>query len=348
MKPMISGAMKAAWLMLAFLTFITNAIADDHQDAEPLANRINELIKHEAISLDLLLQTGLAYSLNDDDFFGGRGFEAANARIGLHGSIDGGFFYKVQFNLVNEPNLLDAFIGYYFHEGIRVSLGAMKPRQTQDYIPHPGATDFITRANITGLLVQSREVGVAAEGDIGGFYYYAGLFNGTRLANNNDNNKFYGIGRLQYTFPVLDDGMFRLGVNASHGESPGVTSGSFGPVLRGKRSIYGGDARLEARGFMLAAEYLAGQLELMELPNETELITGYYLSSGYWFTNNFMALARWQSWGYDVKDFRDHQFTIGTTHLLTSLKSLLINFDAYFPENGDAQYGFLLGLQVLL
>ncbi len=330
------------------------AYAEDSGE-EPLADRLREVLHHEAFTLNALLQTGVVYSFKDDKFLGGRYFDVANARISMSGTIDEGFFYSVLFNLASKPTILDAYVGYRHSDAFRVSLGAMKPQQSSDYIIHPGATDFITRANITGLLVESREIGLAAEGDIKGLYYYAGMFNGTGLTGLN-NNKFYGIGRLQYTFGFNDfeNSTLQIGIQGSHGDTPGVQSGSAGPGLIGTRTIFGGDLRLAANRFLFATEYMSGDLDIEQInplttePTEIkETISGFYLTTGYWFWESTMLLGRFQSYAFDKEERRDNQITIGLTHLFTDLTSMLINFDLFLPDEGKTQYGVILGMQVM-
>ncbi|TVR70486.1 MAG: hypothetical protein EA408_11330 [Marinilabiliales bacterium] len=312
---------------------------------EPLAGQIRDLVQHEAFRLNLLVQSGFRYSLYDDDFQGGRTFEVANARVSLRGEIDNRFYYRIFVSMGREPNLLDAYAGYRHSDALRITAGAMKPSQTADFIPGPHETDFVDRARITGQLVQSREIGLAAEGDINGFYYYSGIFNGSRLTDNN-NNKFYGIGRLQYTFEDIVPGTLQVAVSGSHGNSRGIRSGNAGPVLRGERSIYGADVRMETASILLAAEYLAGNVEIAEFPDRKEHISGYYLTGGYRFIESTMALVRLQSWGYRERDFRDNQLTFGINHDFTGITSFQANIDAYFPDVGDNRYGLSLILQV--
>lgn len=337
------------FLMVCSFFSITSFAFAEEPGEEPLADRLREVLHHEAFTLNVLLQTGASFSFDDDDdFVGGRAFSLDNARISMRGKVDGRFFYRVLFNVASEPNILDAFIGYRHSDALRVSLGAMKPRQSADYIPNPGETDFINRAYITGFLVQSREIGIAAEGDLDGFYYYAGLFNGTGLSGFN-NNKFYGIGRLQYTFDidVMENSTLQLGLQGSHGDTPGVRSGSSGPMLDGKRTILGGDLRLEANKFLFAAEYLTGDLETSDIAGGEEVISGFYFTTGYWLLERTMVLGRWQSYAFDKQNFRDNQLSLGLTHLFTDITSFLFNFEAFFPEYGDAKYGVMLGMQVM-
>lgn len=328
---------RLSWVIIAFNLIVLNSTTADE---EPLAQQIRSAVQREAFTFNALVQSACRYSLADDRFQGGRTFEAANARLSLRGNLDGGFYYRLLFNLVKEPNLLDAYIGYRLSDAMRITMGAMKPKQSLDYIPNPGSTDFIDRARITGLLVQSREIGVSFEGNVGGLYYFSGIFNGNKLSSNN-NNELYGIGRLQYTFKDL-----QIAVQGSHGNSPGVQSGSAGPVLRGSRTILGGDIRLEADRLLLAAEYLAGSLETVADTTKMELISGYYITAGYRILEKTMLLSRWQSWGYREQDFRDYQFSFGFNHNFTGITSCQLNADAYFPEKSAARYGLSFLLQV--
>ncbi len=333
-------------LLLIFIFFICSGFAGiARYQEEPLADQLRDAIQHEAFRINALVQAGFRYSLKDDYFQGGRTFEAANARLEFSGTIDGSFYYSMLFDMVSEPNLLDAFAGYRHSDGLQITAGAMKPNQTQDFIPSAAETDFIDRTRITGLLVGSREIGISAEGDIDDFYYYAGVFNGSRLTSNN-NNKFYRIGRLQYTFRDLVPGTIQVGLHGSHGDSRDIRSGSNGPLLRGKRTIYGTDVRMEAGYVLVAAEYLAGNLEIVDIADRKERISGIYFTGGYRFFERTMILARWQSWGYREMDYRDNQLTFGVNHDFTGLTSFQFNLDTYFPENGDNHYGISMILQI--
>jgi hypothetical protein len=175
---------KICVIFVVILSVITTNVRGQE---EPLADQIKDVIQHEAFRVNALVQAGFRYSFSDDGFQGGRTFEAANARLSFRGTIDGKFYYRVLLNVVSEPNLLDAFAGYKHSDAFRITAGAMKPKQTLDFIPDPGSTDFVDRTKITGLLVGSREIGVSAEGEVDNFYYYTGLFNGSRLSDNNNN-----------------------------------------------------------------------------------------------------------------------------------------------------------------
>ena len=310
-----------------------------------LDEQLREYLQKDYFRLNVLIQSEGRFSFQDDDFQGGRSFDAANARISLRGNLDGGFFYRVFIDAAPQPALLDAFVGYKLTDAFSLTLGAQKPRQTLDFIPDPGSHNFVDRANMTGLLVGSRELGISANGDIGGFYYYAGLFNGNRLQSNN-NNKFYGVGRLQYTVKDPLPGYIQFAVSGSHGDSEGTISGSRGPLLRGKRTILGSDIELELNRLYFATEYLRGDLETADLPNVNELISGYYFTGGFKWSEKTMTFARWQSWSYRELDTTESKLTLGTNIDFTNIVGLVLNLDAYIPDQGDTKYGASFIFQV--
>ena len=345
------------WLKLVLLVFFSCHCFQTHILGNPLnaenlqkdtlvLRELTPLIKTEPFTMNVLLQAGFNYSLRDDDFLGGRTFEATNARISIRGSWESGFYYRLFFNLVREPNILDAFIGYKFADELQVAFGVMKPQQTLDFIPDPGSMDFIRRTQITRLLVQSREIGVSAIGDLGNFSYFVGLYNGNGLERRNNNNKFYGIGRAQYRILKKGDDKLEIAISGSNGNSAGAQSGNSGPMLRGQRSIAGADLRLEWSNWIFATEYLIGRLETVDLPDRKEQISGYYLTLGYYFLERTSFLTRWQSWDFKEMGDTDRQLTLGVNHDFNDITGFQINYDLYMPEFGRNQSGFSIILQI--
>ncbi|MBR9977065.1 MAG: hypothetical protein KFH87_03170 [Bacteroidetes bacterium] len=331
------------WGILLF--FLTGAAINAQTQNEPLAEKIRSLLHHDVCTVNALVQTSMRFSLADDDFQGGRTFEAGNARLSVRGSLDGGFYYRLYFNVLHAPGILDAYVGYAYSDALQVSVGAMKPRQSLDYIPDPGSTDFIDRTTISALLVQSREIGVAFDGRYRGLFYFAGMFNGNKLLTNN-NNAFYGIGRLGYALDHVLPGTLEFALQGSHGKSEGVTSGSTGPVINGERTIYGADVRWETSSTLLSAEYLEGKLETAESLGDMLTISGYYVTAGYRITEQSMVLLRMQTWnaGGGVTD--DVQYTIGLNHAFTGIVSAQLNADVFEPATGERRSGISGLLQV--
>ena len=307
--------------------------------------KLRSFIQKDYFTLNILIQSEGRFSFQDDNFQGGRTFNTPNARLSIKGQFDGGLFYRFYVNAAAEPNLLDAYIGYKHNDAFSFSVGSMKPKQTLDFIPDPAAHNFVDRATMTGLLVGSREIGISATGKMGGFYYYAGLFNGSRMRTNN-NNKLYAIGRLQYTLDDMVPGTVQFAVSGSHGDSEGTVSGSSGPLLSGKRTIIGTDIEVEHDRLYFAAEYLRGELETYYSAGENEVISGYYLTGGLHLSDRVMTLARWQSWSYKELATTEKKLTLGTNIDLSAITGLVLNIDAYIPDQGDNKYGASFILQV--
>lgn len=331
--------------LLAVATFTCHGALMAQTSENSLDEQLKALLQHDYFRMNILVQSTFRYSFDDDSFQGGRTFQVPNARVSLRGDLDGGFYYRVFYNMASEPNLLDAFIGYRHSDAFRLTAGAHKPTQTTDFIPAPQNTDFLGRARITGLLVQSREIGISAQGDLGNFYYYGGLFNGTRLTGSNNNNKFYGIGRLQYAFTNIIPGFIRIAISGSHGDSPGIRSGSNGPLLRGERTIFGADIHAETDLWKFKAEYLTGDLETTQFLNNEETISGYYFSGAYKHSPKFWLVGRYQTWQFKLADEVHQQITLGAKFYTTDTISFRVNADFYFARDGDAMQGLSAMMQ---
>jgi hypothetical protein len=125
-----------------------------------------------------------------------------------------------------------------------------------------------------------------------------------------------------------------------------MVAGSRGPLLRGTRTIGGADLELKLNRLYFATEYLSGSLETVDLPDEKEVISGYYFTGGYDLTKKTSSFARWQSWSYKEADTEFGKFTLGTNIQFTDIVALVLNLDAYVPDEGDTRYGASFILQV--
>ena len=335
--------MKLVSSLLLILLIITGK---SNAQEKSLDSLLKNNLRHEYFTVNMLMQTEGRYSFGDEKIYGSSRFGVANARISIRGNLDNGFFYRLYTNFSSEPELLDAFIGYKLGEGLRITTGQMKPKQTLDYIPNPGATDFIDRAIITGKVVASREVGIAVDGNAGDFYYYGGMFNGQNPLDNPDKNNLYFIGRLQYTFTQLLPGFVQVAVNSSHGGSSYGQMGSSGAGILGDRTVYGADFRLESNRWILAAEYLAGEYTNQNAASD-EQINGYYTTLGYYLKNNIAILARWQNYRleneeYYPVDISSDMLTLGLNFQTTEFISFQVNAEMLMPDmpdNKDSQFG---------
>lgn len=329
---------------LSSLLFILLIVSGSNYAQEnPLDSLLKNNLQQEYFTVNMLMQTEGRYSIGDEKIYGGSQFGVAQARISIRGNLDNGFFYRLYTNFSREPELLDAFIGYKLGEGLCITTGQMKPKQTLDFIPNPGATDFIDRAVITGKLVASREVGVAINGDYGDVSYYTGVFNGRNQLEIPEQDDLYFIGRLQYTFRDLVPGFIQIAVNGSHGGSASGKMGGSGPDIQSKRTTYGADFRLESNQWILAAEYLAGEYQLLNT-SEDELMDGYYATLGYAVNEEVTILSRWQNYsldnqGINAYDMSSDMLTLGLNIQTTEFISFQVNAEMLMSDAQDNQFG---------
>jgi hypothetical protein len=59
-----------------------------------------------------------------------------------------------------------------------------------------------------------------------------------------------------------------------------------------------------------------------------------------------MTFCRWQSWSYREANTTESKLTLGTNINFTNIIGLVLNLDAYFPNQGDNLYGASFILQV--
>ncbi|PID88839.1 MAG: hypothetical protein CSB02_00660, partial [Bacteroidia bacterium] len=228
-------------------------------------------------------QGNFSNTFNKDAVFTGKGFSFSNAFLLAYGTIDKHFYYTLMVNAVKDPILADAYIGYKYNKAFRVQLGAMRPMMSLDFLPDASVADFIHRTKISGHLVQAREVGLAVLGDIKNLHYYLGIYNGNKLSLKNNNNNFYYMGRLQYSFHNVGNGTLKIGANGAYGDSTMMQIGHGGPFVSNNRTIYGGDVFWKHNKMFVKAEYLQGEYDTQIQNSETvrDLLSGYYATVGY-------------------------------------------------------------------
>ncbi|MFP4548982.1 MAG: hypothetical protein ACLFQM_12685 [Fidelibacterota bacterium] len=95
-----------------------------------------------------------------------------------------------------------------------------------------------------------------------------------------------------------------------------------------------------------AAEYLRGDLETVDHPNINEVISGYYLTGGYQLQKQLMLFSRWQAWSYEAAGTTEKKLTLGTNFDFTKVVGLVMNIDAFMPDDSDTLYGAAFIFQV--
>lgn len=323
------------------LVFVTAAGVTDTtmaQDREPLVDEMTNLLKSDPFNVSFLMQSTANATLQDDDFNGGNRFGLGATRLKFNGNVDGGFNYNLQMDFRRNSSVVDAAIGYKVSDGFALKAGLQKPDIGLDLQPNPGATDFISRARLIGIMLNTREVGVSASGLIENFDYTISVFNGTGYSLQND-DRFMVAAKGAFTVDLDNDGSLYIGANGAINGTEGepVGSGSFGLFSQGDRLTYGVFADYESDNWFGAAELLMTSFESSQVPDE-ETITGAYVTLGNNVTDKDQILARWDHIGYNEVDYKSNLFVFGWNHQATSVISLQVNALGQF-DDGEEFFG---------
>jgi len=315
------------------------------QDQEPLTDQMRDILKSDPFNVSFLLQSTANITLKDDDFNAGNGFGLGATRLKFSGNVDGGYNYNLQMDFRRNPSVFNAAIGYRASEGFGIKAGMQKPDIGLDLQPSPGKTVFINRARLVGEILNSREVGISASGQIDPFDYTVSLFNGTGRSLTNDDNVMFAA-KGAFTIDLENNGFLYFGANGAINGTEGEQVGRLGQFSQGDRLIYGAFVDYESDTWFGAAELLMTTYESNQVPDD-ETITGAYLTVGNNVTEKNQLLARWDHIGYNETDYKSNLFVFGWNHQATSVISFQVNalgqFDdgeEFFGLTGNFQYQF--------
>jgi hypothetical protein len=333
-------------ISLAVITFalLLLAIPSASLFAQSQSGQFNmeERLKTEQISLNLLVQSLGRFSFRDDGFIGGRRFQLGATRIGLSGTLDNRYIYKLQTELTNSPAILDAQMGYIFSDEFRIVAGQFKPFTSFELDPDPGTTDFIDRARLVGAMMNNREIGVTALGESGNLNYRFGMYNGYGRLTGNPGGKFLYTLRLGYTSDS-DDGTWNFGFNGALNTTENEPVGNIGQVSDGDRLLYGVFADYDSDSFFGTAEVLQSKFDLPGSGLE-QTITGMYVTVGNKVTELDELLIRWDHLGLDLNDNYSNRVILGWNHYPAEYIQIQLNMIGQFQE-GDDQFGMAANFQ---
>jgi len=206
----------------------------------------------------------------------------------------------------------------------------------------PGNTDFMNRARQVGAMMNSREIGITALGNHGGFNYRLGIYNGTGLSRQND-NRFMYTSRLAYSFES-GSSSFTLGFNGMLNQTRLANVGNTGLRTVDDRLLYGGFVKFDSDIIFVNAEFLQTKFDAVELAGAEETITGFFGTIGAKLNPKNELVVRWDHLDFDLTGDRPDLFTIGWNHQATRLVSfavnMLIDTDDNFGASALMQFQF--------
>lgn len=157
----------------------------------------------------------------------GLGFsnELRRGRVGVEGSIPGGFGYKVEVDFAdNEVELTDAFLSYKPVKDVGLVIGQHNNFQSMEELTSSRFISFMERAAFTDAFNFERRVGLSATYTAGPLVAQGGVFtdNITDLADIGDDNNALSVdGRLVYA-PKVGKTQLHLGASAHHRDNGDV------------------------------------------------------------------------------------------------------------------------------
>ena len=279
-------------------------------------------------------------------------FGFGQVRLGLRTQLDSPFNAVFQFNFASEPNLLDAYLIWRPSGALQIRAGSFKPMQNLDLALSPGQADFIGR-NITSThVIANREIGIAASWRRGWLGAHGALVNGDRTSSTPD-NRYLAIGRLEVDHRAQPGAgpskRFRAGVFGNSGLSRSTPLGiSKRIVAKGRRRVAGADARVEVGPWMVAGEWMRGDVQTS--PGVRTGVKGGYVSAGWSLDSRSQLLGRYQSLqtesGPPALDER--QATVALKRSLSRLAAVWLNGSAWLDGAGKVEeLGLSVNLQVM-
>ncbi len=137
----------------------------------------------------------------------GLGFasEARRIRLGVSGSMPGGFGYKLEADFAgNAVDLTDAFLTYE-DGGLTMTLGQHNNFQGLEELSSSNDTSFIERAAYTDAFGFERRVGISAQYGLSDLLFQAGVFTSNIGDLNNDENNAVGFDLRAVAMPKFGD-----------------------------------------------------------------------------------------------------------------------------------------------
>jgi len=160
----------------------------------------------------------------------GLGFanEARRIRLGVSGSMPGGFGYKLEADFAdNEVELTDAFLTYD-NGGLTVTLGQHNNFQSLEELSSSNDTSFIERAAFTDAFGFQRQLGISAQYAVSDLLFQAGVFTDNIGDLGSDENDSIGFDLRAVALPKFGDVQPHFGASYHYKDlGDAITSGRY-------------------------------------------------------------------------------------------------------------------------
>lgn len=328
--------------------FLVPSLTTAQQQSNDLFEVLQDNFKKEYFSVSTLLQVQGTFYF--DPILPINTYDIGTARFGISGNLDNGVSYKLLTDMARSPVLLDASATYHFSDQISVTAGAQKPGISAGYLLSAAETDFINRPQISSVLAGNRDIGLLGKVKMTDeLSLWAGMINGTNQDLENNNNTFYYTGRLIWSEQIGSYGALQIGVNMAHSIEDGTSIGNGSlPDIDGKRTILGADFRFTNSRFLLAGEYLSGDLRYGNgfLGPRDDNVSGHYLTFGYNIREDLQLLARYDHIQSDDITFTEDLLILGTNYSPFQAAGFTFNYLLNLNDAAFENHGVLLQTQI--
>jgi phosphate-selective porin OprO/OprP len=139
------------------------------------------------------------------------------ARLGVEGSMPGGFNYKVEADFANSSvSWADVFLEYKSKGPFSVRVGHFESFQSLEQISSSRHITFMERAQMNDAFGHARRLGAAIGVETGDLLFRAGVFNDTINSDINNDEWLFGA-RLVFA-PKMGSNQLHFGANYQHRE----------------------------------------------------------------------------------------------------------------------------------
>ena len=160
----------------------------------------------------------------------GLGFanEARRIRLGVSGSMPGGFGYKLEADFAgNTVELTDAFLTYG-KGGLTVTAGQHNNFQSLEELSSSNDTSFMERAAFTDAFGFQRQLGISAQYGVSDLLFQAGVFTDNIGDLNDDENDSIGFDLRAVAMPKFGDVQTHFGASYHYKDlGDAITSGRY-------------------------------------------------------------------------------------------------------------------------
>ncbi len=345
------GALRTARrLAIAAACLAAVTLPSQAQEAEPKFDALVSTFQKDYFRLGALLQiVGDVQGERTDGAL--NGFSVANAWLRIGGSLDGGFGYLFQSNMVGTPAIVDAMISYTASPAAIIQAGRFNVPFSRELMIYAGSIDFVNRSAVVTALSPNRDVGVSLNGRPGGgaLEYQIGAFNGNRTSGGgNDNNALLYTGRLAIRPDIATaespSDQFEFAVNVARSEDSTARIAGLVPAFDGTRTLLGADMRLQRGPWMVSAELIAATLVFTGGPERNPM--GWHATAGYMLTPKAQGLLRWDVLETDGLATDVNRLVAGYNLWPTKATELQVNYLVPVDGGGSKQHQLLVNLQV--